>query len=216
MKKAILIGFFAVCLLAASGLAAQEAEGLKMQGLEPSQIAQLARQGSLLVIKYDKTGKLKEVVSCAVVNASADQVYNTVIDFPSYPKFVPQTTDMKVIKKISDTQYQTEQTIKVEIWVLKVSVTYQHIQKLDPGKGIKFNWVSGDLEGTYGRYDVIDLGKNQSLLFYTVYSNLTALPWPIGPIMKAQPDFLTSVNCSVTSMNVKAFKEEAERRFAGK
>ena len=213
MKKAILFGFLATCLLAASGALAQEAEGLKMQGIDPSQIAQLAKQGSLLVIKYDKDGNLKEVVACSVINATADKVFDVLTDFESYPKFMPQTTAMKVIKKVSDTQYQTEQTIKVEIWMLKVGITYQHMHKLEPNKSIKFAYVSGDLPGTYGRWDLVELpGKNQTLLFYSLYSNLVALPWPIGPIMKSQPDFLTAVNVSTTGMVVKAVKEETEKR----
>lgn len=213
MKKNIFVGILAVGLLAAFGAAAQEAEGLKMQGLDPSQIAMLSKQGSLLVIKYDKSGNLKEVVACSVVNATADKVWNVLTDFESYPKFMPQTTDMKIIKKVTDNQVITSQTIKVEIWVLKVGITYQHLQKMEPNKNIKFNYVSGDLPGTYGRWDLVELpGKNQTLLFYSLYSNLVALPWPVGPIMKAQPDFLTSVNVSTTSMVVKAVKEETEKR----
>jgi len=211
---AVLI-FFTVVI--AGPVFAQEAEGIKFQGLDPSQIALLTKQGSLLVIKYDKKGKLREVVAASLVNAPAEKVWAVLTDFDSYPKFIPQTTGMKVIKQISPTEVQTEQTVKVEIWVLKVTIAYQHLQKLDPNKSIKFNYVSGDLPGTFGRYDLIELpNKPQTLLFYTLYSNLTGLPWPVGPIMKSQPDFMTSVNVSTTSMVVKAVKEETEQRAGGK
>ena len=217
MKKKILASVFLVWLLTAPVCIGQEAEGLKFQGIDPSQVAMLAKQGSLLVIKYKNDGTLKEVVAGAVVDAPVDKVWDALTDFDSYPRYMPQTTGMRVVNKISDTEYRTEQTIKVEIWVLKVDIKYQHIQTLDPKKSIRFHYVSGDLPGTYGRYDIIELpGKNQCMVFYSLYSNLVALPWPIGPIMKSQPDFLTSVNVSTTSMVVKAVKEEAEKRFEGK
>ena len=213
MKRGIWASIFVSLLAMAPAALGQEAEGLKFQGIDPSQVAMLAQQGSLLVIKYKDDGTLKEVVAGAVVDAPVDKVWELLTDFESYPKFMPQTTGMKTIKKISDTQVQTEQTIKVEIWVLKVAITYQHLQTLDPKKSIRFHYLSGDLPGTYGRYDLVELpGKNQTLLFYSLYSNLVALPWPIGPIMKSQPDFLTSVNVSTTSMVVKAVRVEAEKQ----
>jgi len=215
MKRGLSSFFLSVLLVIAHSALGQEAEGLKFQGIDPLQVSMLAKQGSLLVIKYKDDGTLKEVVAGALVEAPLEAVWDTLSDFESYPKFMPQTTAMKVVKKISDSQFQTEQTIKVEIWVLKVAITYQHLQMLDPGKSIRFHYVSGDLPGTYGRYDLVELpGKKQTLVFYSLYSNLTALPWPIGPIMKSQPDFLTSVNVSTTSMVVKAVKAEAEKRAA--
>ena len=207
-----------VGLLMVSGPAiGQEAEGLKFQGIDPSQVALLARQGSLNIIKYGKDGNLKEVVAAAVVDAPGDKVWETLADYPSYASFMPQTTAMKVVKNLSENQVLTEQTILVEIWVLKVNITYQHVQTLTPKSRIRFKHFSGDLPGTYGGYDIVDLpGSNQSLIFYTLYSNLNSLPWPIGPIMKAQPDFLASVNVSTASIVVKAVKAEAEKRYQGK
>jgi ribosome-associated toxin RatA of RatAB toxin-antitoxin module len=217
MKKSTAAAIIFLAVVIAGAVSAQEAEGIKFQGLDPSQLALLAKQGSMLVIKYDKKGKLREVVAASLVNAPAEKVWAVLTDFDSYPKFIPQTTGMRVVKQISPTEVQTEQTVKVEIWVLKVMIAYQHLQKLDPNKSIKFNYVSGDLPGTFGRYDLVELpNKTQTLLFYTLYSNLTALPWPVGPIMKSQPDFMTSVNVSTTSMVVKAIKEEVEQRASGK
>jgi len=213
MKKT----FWAMMLLFALGFAgsslSQEVEGINMKGLDPNQVAALARQGSLLIVKLNPDGSLKEIVAAAVVNAPVDKVWKTIVDFESYPKFMPQTTGMKIIARPAENQVITEQTIQIEIYVLKVNLTYQHLQKLEPGKKIRFTHLSGDLPGTYGGWDLVEVpGKNQTIIFYSLYSNLTSLSWPIGPIMKAQPDFLTSVNVSTGSMVVKAVKEEAETR----
>jgi len=213
MKKFLLSLLFLISLLWTLPDLAGEPEGINMKGLDPDQIAALAKQGSLLIVKLKPDGGLKEVVSAAVVNAPADKVWDTLADFESYPKFMPQTTKMRVISKPAENQFITEQTITVEIYVLKVNLTYQHLQKLEPKRKIRFSYLSGDLPGTFGAWDLVEVpGKNQTIIFYTLYSNLTSLPWPIGPIMKSQPDFLTSVNVSTGSMVVKAVKEEVEKR----
>lgn len=212
MKVKIGAIILAFTFLSGFGLRGEEVEGLNMKGLDPNQVALLASQGSLLIVKLKPDRHLKEIVACAVVNAPIDVVWNLLTDFENYPRFMPQTTAMKILSTPSENQRITEQTIMVEIYVLKVRLTYQHLQKLEPNKRIRFSYISGDLPGTYGGWDLVEVpGKNQTIIFYSLYSNLTSLSWPIGPIMRAQPDFLTSVNVSTGSMVVKAVKEEAER-----
>lgn len=214
MKKFLPATLFLISLLWTLPNSAQEPEGINMKGIDPEQIAALAKQGSLLIVKLKPGGGLKEVVSATVVNAPTDRVWDTLVDFESYPKFMPQTTKMRILAKPAENQIITEQTITVEIYVLKVNLTYQHLQKLEPKSRIRFSYLSGDLPGTFGAWDIVEVpGKNQTIIFYTLYSNLTSLPWPIGPIMRNQPDFLTSVNVSTGSMVVKAVKEEVEKRL---
>ncbi len=212
MKRSLVAAIFLSVFLATFPGAGEEVEGINMKGLDPNQVAALARQGSLVIVKLKPDGSLKEIVAAAVVNAPSDKVWDLIVDFENYPKFMPQTTEMKIISRPSENQAITAQTIQVEIYVLKVNLTYQYLQKLDPKKKIRFSYLSGDLPGTYGGWDLVEVpGKNQTIVFYSLYSNLTALAWPIGPIMRSQPDFLTSVNVSTGSMVVKSVKEEAER-----
>ena len=218
MSRKSWMAVFAAAFLFTLRIGGEEVEGIVMKGLDPQQVAALARQGSLVIVKLKPDGTLKEMVAAAVVNAPVDQAWATIADFERYPAFMPQTTKMKIIDRPGENQVITEQTITVEIYVLKVNLTYQHLQKLEPMKKIRFAHRSGDLPGTYGGWDLVEVpGKDQTIIFYSLYSNLTSLAWPIGPIMKSQPDFLTSVNVSTGSMVVKAVKEEIERRVvAGK
>ncbi len=214
MKRSLVAAIFMSIFLTTHPGAGEEVEGIVMKGLDPLQVAALARQGSLLIVKLKPDGKLKEIVAATLVNASPDKVWATIQDYDNYPKFMPQTTNMRIISKPAENQLITEQTIRIEIYVLKVKLAYQMLQKLEPNKKIRFTYVSGDLPGTFGGYDLVEVpGKNQTLLFYSLYSNLTKLSWPIGPIMESQPDFLTSVNVSTGSMVVKAIKEETERKL---
>jgi hypothetical protein len=215
MKRSYLAAIFLGVFLATFSGLGEEVEGINFSGLDPVQVATLAKQGSLLIVKFKPDGKLKEIVAATVVNAAPDKVWATIQDYDNYSKFMPQTTSMRIVSKPAPNQVLTQQDIQVEIYVLKVKLAYQMLQKLEPNKKIRFTYVSGDLPGTFGGYDLVEVpGKNQTLLFYTLYSNLTALPWPIGPIMNSQPDFLTSVNVSTGSMVVKAVKEETERKLA--
>jgi len=207
--KVIILG----SLFVSWSLLAEEIEGISLEGIELEQIAELAKQGSLLIVKLDDKGGLKEVVAGALVNAPKEKVWEVLVDFEHYPNFIPHCKKMRVIKELAENQVITEQEVIIEFWVLKFEIRYELFQRLEPNKGIRFSNIAGDLSGSYGGYDLVSIsGGNQTLLFYYLYSNLTALPWPVGAIMKSQADFMIAVNASTASIVVQAMKEEAEQR----
>jgi len=105
-----------------------------------------------------------------------------------------------------------EQTLSIKIWQLpSVDLTYRLAYQLEPKSRIRFWHAGGPMEGTYGGWDLISAG-NQTLVFYTLYSNLTTLGWGLGGVMKSQPDFMAGINITTVNVVVKSIKEEAERR----
>ena len=186
---------------------------LSFAELDAATMERLLRSGSLLLVRQNPDGSLKEVLSGGLVSAPVDLVWATLTDFERYPEFMPKTLKMQVLEKRSPKEWITEQTVEVIISVFKVKLTYQHQQTLEPPNQIRFRHVSGDLSGTFGGWDLVPAGAGrQTMVFYTLYSNLMALPWPVGAILKAEPDFMTAVNVTTGLLVVKAVKEEVEKR----
>ena len=210
-----LIGFWlwAMALPAPAGAPAEPGKSLSFAELDAATMERLLQSGSLLLVRQKPDGTLKEVLAGGLVNAPLELTWDTILDFEHYPQFMPNTIAMRVKEKKSPTEYLTEQTVEVIISVLKVKLTYQHRQTLEPKTRLRFTYYQGDLPGTHGGWDLVPVGDGrQTMIFYTLYSNLMALPWPVGAIIKAQPDFMTAVNVTTGLLVVKAVKQEVEKR----
>ena len=179
--------------------------------LDQATIKSLTAQGSMVVVRQHKDLSLINVTAAQVVNAPVETVWEALIDFKNYPRFLPQTAAARVVGKAGE-QTVVEQTLAVKFWQLpSVDITYQLAYRFEPYSRIRFWWASGSLQGTYGGWDLVPAGR-QTLLFYTLYSNLTSLGWGLGGMMKSQPDFMAGINVTTAMMTAKAAKEESERR----
>ncbi|HUT54799.1 MAG TPA: SRPBCC family protein [bacterium] len=175
----------------------------------------LFEQGSLLIVRQKPDMTLINITGGQVVNAPLAKVWEVINDFEHYPEFMPQTTEEKVLDRPSENRVLVEQSIGIKIWQLpSVDITYKLMQELEPKSKVRFWHLDGSLPGTYGGWDLVPAG-GQTMIFYTLYSNLTALGWGLGGIFKSQPDFMAGVNATTVIMVTKAVKKEAERR-AGK
>lgn len=178
--------------------------------LDQNTIRMLTAQGSLMVIRQKKDLSLVNVTAGQVVNAPAETVWQVVTDFPNYPKFLPQTAEIKVLSREAD-RALVEQTLAIKVWQLpSVEITYQLAYQLEQNR-IRFWWAGGSIPGTYGGWDLVPAGK-QTLVFYTLYSNLTTLGWGLGSALKSQPDFFAGINVTTALLTSRAVKEESERR----
>lgn len=180
--------------------------------LDQGTMKSLLQQGTLIIVRQKPDMSLINVTAGQVVNAPLETCWAAVTDFLNYPKFVPQTTKLSIVEKESETRFIIDQTVAVKIWRLPaVEVNYRLAEELTPPKKVRFYHVAGDLKGTYGGWDLVPVGQ-QTLIFYTIYSNLTALGWGLGSVFVAEPDFMAGINVTSVIMVTKAFKAECERR----
>jgi len=214
----VYIFFLALLLLPLSGageISSPPPEAASDYGfaeLDDATMKSLLKQGSMVIVRHREDLSLINVTSAQLLNAPLEVVWATITDFENYPDFMPQTTGEKIIEREGDNRLVVEQEIGVSIWRLPaVEVTYQLAQELTPPNRVRFWHHSGTLEGTYGGWDLVPAG-DQTMIFYTLYSNLTALGWGLGSVLKSQPDFMTGVNVTTALMVTKAVKEECEKR----
>ncbi len=205
-------------ILLALGMAAAPPEVKFEYGfgnLDQQTMDALFKQGSLLIVRQKPDLTLINITGGQVVNAPLDTVWETLNDFNHYADFMPQTTEEKILDHPDDNHILVQQSIGIKIWQLpSVDITYKLMNELTPKSKTRFWHVEGSLAGTYGGWDLVPAG-NRTMIFYTLYSNLTAMGWGLGGIFKSQPDFMAGVNATTVIMVTKAVKKEAERR-AGK
>ncbi len=180
--------------------------------LDEQTLTRLLSQGSLMIVRTRDDMSLINVTSGQVVDAPRDVVWSTLIDYESYDEFMPQTEEQVILEQEGN-DYLLRQDISVKIWRLPgINVSYKLSQYATPQSKIRFYHVEGALEGTYGGWDVVPVEDDKTMIFYTLFSNLTELGWGIGSLMESQPDFMTGVNMITAMMVTKAVKKECERR----
>ncbi len=185
---------------------------MTLSNLDLPTVERLLNLGNFLIVRENPDGTFKEVSAGTIIDAPVDVVWATLSDFEHYEDFMPQTEEEHVVERVSENELIVEQTVTVIVSVLKVHLTYQHRQNLTPRKRIRFEHVSGELEGTHGGWDIIEVDERRTIAFYSLFSNLMALPWPVGAILKAEPDFMTAVNVTTAMLVAKAVREECEKR----
>jgi len=180
--------------------------------LEPATMKSLLEQGSLLLVKQNADLSLHHVTAGQLVDAPLDAVWATITDLAGYSSFVPQTEGLKVLSRSDDNHLLVEQTLKLKIWHLpSINIKNQLAHELQPPRRIRFKHVSGDLPGTWGGWDLVPIGQ-QTMVFYTLYSNLTEVGWGLGAIFAAEPDYMAGINATTALTVARAIKQEAERR----
>lgn len=184
----------------------------ELVALDPATMTSLLKQGSLVLVKQNADLTLHHVTAGQLVDAPLDAVWATITDLAGYSKYVPQTEGIKILSRSDDNHLLVEQSVKLKIWHLpSINIKNQLTHELQPPRRIRFKQVSGDLPGTWGGWDLVPVGA-QTMLFYTLYSNLTEVGWGLGAIFIAEPDYMAGINATTALTVARAIKQEAERR----
>jgi len=182
--------------------------------LDTSSMLALLEQGNLVIVRQDEDLSLINVTSGQIVDAPVEVVWNTITDYDNYPAFMPQTSEAEVLEQIDENKLVMRQVIGVKIWRLPTfDIEYQLVQSMEPPYKVRFWHLTGELEGTYGGWDIVPLG-DRTMIFYTLYSNLTALGWGLGKLFESEPDFMIAINTATAIVISRTMKKECERRAA--
>jgi len=183
--------------------------------LDPATMTRLLREGSLIIVRQKPDLSLINVTAAQLVKAPVEVAWAAVADFDTYPRFMPQCAGAKVVARADD-RLVLDQTIEIKVWHLpSVSIVNQLAYSLEKPRRMRYWHVGGELPGTYGGWDFVESG-GQTMIFYTVYSPLDTIGWGLGGVFKKNPDYMAGINVTTARMVVKAAKEEAERRAAGR
>jgi coenzyme Q-binding protein COQ10 len=105
-----------------------------------------------------------------VFNLSAEELFNTIIDYESYPKFITGVSKIEVISK-----NDTSALVKYHVDMMK---KFEYIINLSMNRPTKVSWkfVEGDLfKENNGGWDLKDLGNGKTEVTYTVQAKFKML-----------------------------------------
>jgi coenzyme Q-binding protein COQ10 len=97
-----------------------------------------------------------------VMNVTPKQIYDVVVDFESYPDFLPD------VKKVTVEKKGKSMIVQFEISVIK-KINYTLSFSLVPGKKISWTFLKGDLfKSNNGSWEFEEIKKGQTKATYNI------------------------------------------------
>jgi len=179
----------------------------QLQALKP-----LLEIGELSLVQSDSGGRLKQVCVAGLIEASADIIWEVLIDYPAYPRIFKNLADLKVLK--SEPQ---EAVLAYELEVpgsnLKYRLRHRYLERR--AMEITLADQQGDLKTGRWRWDLFPLpGGRETILTYTLYTDVRESSWILRQALKTTPSLEHGLNVATGMVTLQAVKREAEARQA--
>ncbi len=154
-----------------------------------------------------------QFISCGViVNASQEVVWGVLTDFERYHEFMPQTEKVRIKSRNKNT-LAVEYNLNFKFTVIKLNIHYVLTTVLNPPSDI---WWSikkdekNDISESTGRWELIPHGKDKTIVFYTIYTDLKSSGKIMGFFLNQQPHLGLAIQVSTAALVVESVKKRAE------
>jgi hypothetical protein len=183
-------------LLAAAALAFAPA-------VRADELSSLLSTGPLVRIETDPSGKFKEGLAIADVDAPADVVFAVLTDFPTYATWMPRMKSCEVTKDGADS------LLDIKLDTPLVSTRYTNRATVDAAnRVVKVRQEKGDLKGSRYHWRVVPLGENRARIYYGgVVRNFSSLA---EGLEDDQQTITIGINVVSLMAAIKAVKVRAE------
>jgi carbon monoxide dehydrogenase subunit G len=135
---------------------------LAAPAVHADELGGLLAAGPLVRIETDPTGKFKEGLAIAEVDAPIDLVWSVLTDFSGYTTWMPR------VEKCDVTRDGNDYLMDMKIDTPLVSTRYTNRATVDhTAKTIKIRHEKGDLKGTRYLWRVVPIGEKKTRLYYS-------------------------------------------------
>ena len=200
---------------------ASQVPRLQDSGIDFAQISAITQTHQLAILHESKHMKIviddknenvdaRFVSSIATINAPIDHVRTTILDFSGYKEFMPQLKKSKVIHD-DESGIVVDFKLKFLLPIIKVNLDYRIRYKEEGNGDIVWSYVEGDIKGNMGRWELVALNKNTTMVIYTVWNDMRSMGFWVRMVLNAQPDLEIALPISTTALVVDALKKELEK-----
>ena len=193
-------------LLCLTILLATPALALDIESLDSNTIAALTLDGPLVVIDESSSGGLEMAVAATVIDATPQKVWDTLVDFGSYPQWMPQVVECVTV---DGAEPQTVETTLEFTLVITKKVSYR-LEYRDRGNfRMEYSLVDGDFASNEGYWVVRPFGTGRSILYYANYVDYSSMNL-LRAFLKRQPSLELALGASGVAVIVRSVKQRVE------
>jgi ribosome-associated toxin RatA of RatAB toxin-antitoxin module len=169
----------------------------------------LLEKGELSLVESYRSGRLWQVTVVALVKASPDRVWRVLTDYQNYVKFMPNLDEIEITKRQG-----ADVHIAYELEVPGPNMDYTLIHHHVPKTRIDITLADdeGDIQTGAWRWELIPhQNGGQTILVYSLYTDVRESSWVLRQIMKSQPSLEHGLNVATGLVTVRAIKKRAEK-----
>ncbi len=173
----------------------------------PAAFESLLQQGQVIVVDNPKPGQPQFVTIAVLFNAPIKRVFSTITDYKEYPGRIPQTTQVRVVKRngnVWDVSYKVD----FKFSVITEHADYTLRQVLDPPTSITWTRIAGNLDRVEGSWKLLSVDNGgKTIGFYKVYSDLRSMGFLVRYMLEQQPAFGVAISTSSAMVYAKAMQK---------
>jgi ribosome-associated toxin RatA of RatAB toxin-antitoxin module len=152
------------------------------------------------------------VSSISIIKASPETVKKVINDYDHYSEFMPQNDSSEIIERTTDfviARYSV--FVKLPV-VFKIHATFNLKHRLNDQGDITWALVDGKMKASLGRWEIIPISKEQTLVINTSWSDHKSIGFFSRMLIKAQPDLAMAIPIGTTALMLEAVKRRAENK----
>ncbi len=177
------------------------------QTLDESTLKALLNKGELVLLE-EEDGRIKHIDYAILINAPLDNVWQVMIDFESYPEFIPGQKVSKIIDRQSN-DVMVKSAVEFKFMGVGSTVKYTTKYIINKPELITFDTKKNRATGSY-KLIPIDGGKHV-VLFRSKDIENDNFTGVVKILIDKKPEMESSLYLSPLRINMKAIKKRAER-----
>jgi ribosome-associated toxin RatA of RatAB toxin-antitoxin module len=177
--------------------------------LDLNPLVPMLNKGEVTLVESYRSGKLRQVTIVGLVKSSPTKVWDVLTDYEHYLKFMPSLVEVEIVKKQG-----ADTIITYELEVPGVNMDYSLRHHHLPKSRIDISLADdeGDITTGAWRWDLVPHENgNQTILIYSLYTDVRESSWFIRQALKSQPSMEHGLNIATGLVTLQAIKKRAEK-----
>lgn len=169
----------------------------------------LMEKGELSLVESYRSGRLRQVTVVSLIKATPDKVWRVLTDYEHYVDFMPNLDEIEIVKRQG-----ADVVIEYELEVPGPNMDYTLIHRHAPKTRIDITLADdeGDIQTGAWRWELIPhQNGSQTILVYSLYTDVRESSWVLRQIMKSQPSLEHGLNVATGLVTIRAIKKRAEK-----
>jgi len=210
MRRRAIVIVAVICLLLSTTAFGKDFKNpVKQPGIDIKTIELLLKRGQVLIVETNAEGRPKLTTGGILINAPKEKVWDVISDFEQYKEYMPSTENVEVIRREGNT-VDAKFHIIFKFSVLEYDVSYTNRHVLNAPNGYTWELLEGDIDDTYGGWELIAIDDSHTAAFYSVYSDIRSIGWVVRKVLESDPSFEVAVNSSTVILVLEKVKERIE------
>lgn len=184
-----------------------------IEEINPKDLLPLLKLGTVVLIHKNQEG-IEFATGILHIKAPINEVWNTVIDYPSYGEYVPNIGKVEIAEKVTEEKWKVKYLLKFRVLNLfSMNVNYmleQHYKPMNEIWGIVSPTQKSDFSDVRFREYFIDDGEGNTIFVYTAYADLRSFGYLAKVVYNSFPELVTPTLVSVGTLYPEAVKEKIE------